>query len=100
MNAAATAARSPPAAVRRRARSLDLIERLGQQRAHRIGAGEVEPRSPLAASAAARRRQAEDQALREAIGSRLKRSRNLSYQRTLAARRSIAPRAWRRSPQR
>src|SRR4051812_20861614 len=34
----------PTAALRGRARSLDLVERPGQQRAHRIGAAEVEPR--------------------------------------------------------
>jgi hypothetical protein len=39
------APRSPPAALRRRARPLDLVERAGQQRAHGIGAREVEPRN-------------------------------------------------------
>lgn len=37
----ATPSALPPAALRGRARPLDLVERPGEQRAHRIGAGEV-----------------------------------------------------------
>lgn len=40
-------ARLPPAALRGYARSLDLVERAGQQRAHRVGAAEIEPRCSL-----------------------------------------------------
>jgi hypothetical protein len=47
----------PPAALRGRARSLDLVERPGEQRAHRIGAGEIEPRGSLLIRSTCRSRQ-------------------------------------------